>query len=221
MALPLLEIDSLTLRRGDAKLLERASLSVEGGTLHVLCGPNGAGKTTLLRAILGQVPFEGSIRCHWRRSGGIGYVPQWLDFDRELPMTARDFLALSRQRRPVCLGVGRGARDCGEEALRRVGMTDRADRRLGVLSGGELQRVLLARAIDPVPELLLLDEPVAAVDEEGHRALEEILLRLKKDHGVTALIVSHQLKRLQRIADRLSVLTDRQVMNLARAESDL
>ncbi|HXX92956.1 MAG TPA: ATP-binding cassette domain-containing protein, partial [Planctomycetota bacterium] len=87
MAPPLLEIESLSVRRGQALVVDRAALTVDPQTIHVLAGPNGAGKTTVLRAILGQVPFEGSIRFHWRQGGRIGYVPQALDFDRELPMT--------------------------------------------------------------------------------------------------------------------------------------
>jgi zinc transport system ATP-binding protein len=204
MAPPLLEIDSLTVRRGHALLVERAGFTVEAQAIHVLAGPNGAGKTTILRAILGQVPFEGSIRFHWRKGGRIGYVPQALDFDREMPMTVGDFLTLGRQRRPACLGTGEAVQGRIERSLRRVGMEDRSRRRLGVLSGGELQRVLLAQALDPVPELLLLDEAAAGVDEDGLQALEEALRRLKTEEGVTTLLVSHDFEHVRRVADQVT-----------------
>ena len=102
---PLLEISGLTLRPAREALLANFSLSVERGTLHAIVGPNGAGKTTLLSAILGLVPFEGRIVAHWMGRGRIAYVPQQFQVDRTLPVTVADFLALTRQRRPVCLGV--------------------------------------------------------------------------------------------------------------------
>lgn len=203
---PLVEIDGLTVRREGVTLVEAVSLRIPPGTIHVLVGPNGAGKTTVLRAVLGQIPFEGTVRCHWRREGRIGYVPQTLDFDRELPLTVTDFLSMMWQRRPVCLGNGAAVRKRIAEALDAVGLARLAGRRLGVLSGGELQRALLAQALVPVPELLLLDEPTAGIDEEGMRAVEETLLRLKKEQNVTTLLVSHDADQVRRIGDQVSHL---------------
>src|ERR1700676_3171086 len=102
---PLLELRDLWVRRGGEALLERVSLTVARGALHVLVGPNGAGKSTLLAAILGQIAFAGRIVAHWRGDGRIGLVPQSFAVDRTLPVTVADFLALTRQRRPVCLGL--------------------------------------------------------------------------------------------------------------------
>ena len=117
---PLLEISGLTLRPGRETLLANFSLSVERGTLHAIVGPNGAGKTTLLSAILGLMPFDGRISVRWQGRGRIAYVPQQFQVDRTLPITTADFLALSRQRRPVCLGVDErdgesGFRSCSTE----------------------------------------------------------------------------------------------------------
>src|SRR5262245_42257431 len=102
---PLVEIDRLSVRRDERFLLERVSLTVEPGRIHGIVGPNGAGKSTLLSAVLGLIEFEGRIACHWRGSGRIGYVPQALGVDRTLPLGVAEFLALSRQRRPVCFGL--------------------------------------------------------------------------------------------------------------------
>ena len=202
----LVEIDALTVRRDGVTLVESVSLRIPPGTIHVLSGPNGGGKTTLLKAVLGQIPFEGTIRCHWRREGRVGYVPQSLEFDRELPLTVTDFLAMMWQRRPVCLGNGAPVRKQIEEALDAVGLARLAGRRLGVLSGGELQRALLAQALVPVPELLLLDEPTAGIDVEGRRAIEATLLRLKRELSVTTLLVSHDADQARRIGDQVSHL---------------
>jgi zinc transport system ATP-binding protein len=199
---PLVEIQELTVRVPYATLLDRLSLNIEPGLIHILSGPNGAGKTTLLRALLGQIPFEGTIRCHWRNTGKIGYVPQQFDFDREIPLTAEDFLSMMWQRRPVCLGRSRALRARIAEALERMGVSNLAQRKHGVLSGGELQRLLLVQALEPLPELLLLDEPTAWIDDKGMRAVEERLIRVR-NQGVTVLMVSHDSEQARRIGDRI------------------
>jgi zinc transport system ATP-binding protein len=182
------------------------SLTVERGALHVLAGPNGAGKSTLLAAIAGQTEFAGRIVAHWRGDGRIGLVPQSFAVDRTLPVTVADFLALTRQRRPVCLGIAAATRTRVAALLARVGMSGAEGKPLSVLSGGELRRVLLAHALDPLPELLLLDEPASGLDEEAARRLERLLAGLCRDDGVTVLMVSHDLAQARRLADRVTVL---------------
>jgi zinc transport system ATP-binding protein len=199
---PLLEISDLTLRPARETLLANFSLSVERGTLHAIVGPNGAGKTTLLSAILGLVPFEGRISVQWTGRGRIAYVPQQFQVDRTLPITTADFLALSRQRRPVCLGVASATRKRISLLLDRVGLAGFENRALSVLSGGELRRVLLANALDPLPELLILDEPESGLDEAAGRWLDDTLRSLKGK--MTVLMVSHDSERVRRIADRVT-----------------
>ena len=201
---PLIEISGLTLTPAREVLLSNLSLSIERGTLHALVGPNGAGKTTLLSAILGLVPFEGQIVAHWMGRGRIAYVPQQFHVDRTLPLTVADFLALTRQRRPVCLGVTRETRKRIVRLLDRVGLGGFEDRALSVLSGGELRRVLLANALDPLPELLILDEPASGLDEASSRWLDDTLQALKGE--LTVLMVSHDSEQVRRIADRVTVL---------------
>jgi zinc transport system ATP-binding protein len=200
----LLEISGLTLRPAREALLSDFSLSVERGTLHAIVGPNGAGKTTLLSAILGLVPFEGRIVAHWAARGRTAYVPQQFQVDRTLPVTVADFLALARQTFPVCLGVTRAARQRISLLLERVGLRGFENRPLSVLSGGELRRVLLANALDPLPELLILDEPAGGLDEAAARWLDDTLLSLKGE--ITVLMVSHDSEQVRRIADRVTVL---------------
>jgi len=201
----LLEISGLTLRPGRQAVLSNFSLTVERGTLHAIVGPNGAGKTTLLSAILGLMPFEGRIVARWAGRGRIAYVPQQFEVDRTLPVTVADFLALTRQTFPVCLGVTRAARTRISRLLDRVGLGGIEDRPLSVLSGGELRRVLLAHALDPLPELLILDEPGGGLDAAAARWLDDTLVSLKGE--ITVLMVSHDSEQVRRIADRVTVLS--------------
>jgi len=211
MTPPLIEFVDVTIARHRERLLSRVSLSVSERTIHVIVGPNGAGKTTLLTAALGLVSFEGRILAHWRRDGRIGYVPQAFAVDASLPVTVEDFLALTRQRRPVCFGVSASTRARISALLGDVGLRGLERRPLSVLSGGELRRVLLANALDPLPELLILDEPASGLDESGVGQLEA-LLRVTRESGSTVLMVSHDLEQVRRIADRVTVL-DRVVVS--------
>src|SRR5260370_1069857 len=137
---PLAESRSRWVRRGGEALLERVSLTVARGALHVLVGPNGAGKSTLLAAILGQIAFAGRIVAHGRGDGRIGLVPQSFAVDRTLPVTVADFLALTRQRRPVCLGIAAATRARVAALLARVGPAGADGQALSALSGRHLRR---------------------------------------------------------------------------------
>jgi len=201
-----LALDRVSVVRDGRTLITDVALNVACGSTHVLLGPNGAGKTTLLGAILGQTPFDGSIRFHWRGSARLGYVPQGFHVDRTLPLTVGEFLALPRQRRPVCFGIARATRARMEAVLARVGLSDCWTRPLGVLSGGELRRVLLANAIDPLPEFLLLDEPASGLDETAVQQLEATLAALKAEAGTSVLMVSHDLGQVRRVADRVTLI---------------
>jgi zinc transport system ATP-binding protein len=207
----LIEIDGLFVRRIRETLLDNVACNVLRGTIHVIVGPNGAGKSTLLSAILGQTAFSGRVAMNWRGTGAIGYVPQSLVVDPTLPVTVADFLALTRQRRPVCLGLTRAARTAVGALLERVGLNGLERRPLAVLSGGELRRVMLAHALEPEPELLVLDEPSAGLDESANRILEDLLVAARRSGRTTILMVSHDLDQVRRVADRITVL-DRRVV---------
>jgi zinc transport system ATP-binding protein len=208
---PLVEIEGLTIRHHREAIVEAVSLRVARGALHVIVGPNGGGKSTLLRAVLGQLAFDGRIALNWRAGGTIGYVPQTFPVDPTLPVTVEDFLALTRQRRPVCLGVSSATRSRVAGLLARVGLEGLEKRPLAVLSGGELRRVLLAHALDPEPELLILDEPAGGLDEAASKGLERALTTMKRDSHATVVMVSHDFEQVRRLADRVTLL-DRRVV---------
>jgi zinc transport system ATP-binding protein len=131
-------------------------------------------------------------------------VPQSFPVDPTLPLTVAELLALRRQRLPVCLGVRAGTRAVIAGLLDRVGLPGFADRRLGALSGGELRRVLLADAMDPDPELIVLDEPASGLDEASTKRLEAILRALRDERGATVLMVSHDIAQVRRLADAVT-----------------
>jgi zinc transport system ATP-binding protein len=212
-ATAVVEMSGLTVRRHGEALLDRVDLRVARGSIHVVMGPNGAGKSTLLAALLGHTPFDGRIAFNWQGAGTIGYVPQGFAVDPTLPVTVADFLALTRQRRPVCLGLAAATRIAVRRLLDRVGMAALERRPLAVLSGGELRRVLLAHALDPQPELLVLDEATAGLDEAAVRMLDDILLTAVRTGGTTVLMVSHDLAQVRRLADRVTVLDRRVVLD--------
>ncbi len=188
--------DRVTVSLEGVSILDGVSASVPRGGSTAVVGPNGAGKTTLLLALLGQVPHTGTIRVASVAGGGaprIGYVPQRLQFDRGLPLTVMDFLVMGRQRRPLWLGSGLRLRVEVRSLLESVRSEPLAGRMLGALSGGELQRVLLALALQQEPDLLVLDEPSAGVDVQGGIVFCELLERLRRERGFTQLMVSHDL----------------------------
>ncbi len=219
-ALPLVEVCDVTVRRERELLLDGVSLALAPGSITVLVGANGAGKSTLIAAILGQIEFTGRIRLHWRASGRIGLVPQRFTVDATLPLTAGEFLALSRQRRPVCFGISRATRRRVDALLAGAGLSAATSRSLGSLSGGEIQRLLLANAMDPTPELLVLDEPATGLDDGAVRQFEARLLAARAQSGVTVLMVSHDLAQARRLAD-LVVVLDRRVTRSGRPAETL
>lgn len=196
---------------GKDTLIEHVSLHIHCGQLTALVGPNGAGKTTLIRALLSEVPYTGSIR-HEDADGRdfprvkTGYVPQQMPFDRQMPLTVLDFMAATVTKRPVWTGVSKKTRAVVHEALVAAQAEALIDRRLGALSGGELQRVLLAMALYPLPDLLILDEPVSGVDQNGLALFLETVTRLTGTHHLAILLVSHDWALVKRYADRVILL---------------
>jgi zinc transport system ATP-binding protein len=205
MSGPAVRFSQVNLSLGGTSILENVSLAVRPGTIHCLIGPNGGGKSSLVRALLGEMPTTGEIAIEWNGGRTIGYVPQSLDFDRMLPVSVNDFMAVIGQRRPAFLGLGREQRRIAAAALERVGLAGKERRKLGDLSGGERQRLLLAQALVPKPSLLLLDEPLSGMDEVGERLFESLVLQLAEE-GATVLWIAHDLAQVRRLADHVTCL---------------
>jgi len=195
---PTIVFENVCVELGGVHILDNVSASVPHGSCTAIVGPNGSGKTTLLLALLGQVHYKGEIKTTSATLGAgplprLGYVPQHLDFDRGLPLTVREFMVMGQQRLPLWFGCRAQHLQRAQALLTAVRADNLASRRLGALSGGEMQRVLLALALQQQPELLILDEPAAGVDFQGELLFCEILEELRREHGFTQLMVSHDL----------------------------
>ena len=210
-----LRIQNLSVKIGSDKILKDVNLHIHCGQMVALIGPNGAGKSTLVKAILGQREYEGIIAfsapgMRHRKPPRIGYVPQSPSFDPGDPVTVADLFACCQSKRPAFLGLSRHTRDKVLECLERVHGEALIDKRVGTLSGGELQRVLLALALEPMPNILILDEPLSGVDIEGQTGLMDMLDEIRKDYDLSILMTTHDFSMLPRYADRV-VLIDHEV----------
>ena len=207
------KIEELSVRKGSTEILNQVNLTANHGEILALIGRNGAGKTTLLKAILGQTPYSGRIsyfNCQGKRIDRprIGYVPQFLAFDRSTPVTVEDLFCANRSRIPVWMSHGKKRQKEAESLLEKVGGTGLFRKKLGALSGGELQRVLLAFALDPLPDLLLLDEPVSAVDRKGVGVFYDLVTSLRSEYHMPVILVSHDLGHVKKYASKAAFLQD-------------
>ena len=211
-----LKIEHITVRAGDALLLEDVNLHAHCGELTAVIGRNGAGKSTLLKAILWEIPCEGRVTFSGHSGSPVsgrprvGYVPQSLNLDPGSPATVYDLALAFTSGWPAFLPRRRKEEERLREHFARFDADALLDKLVGRLSGGELQRVLLAVATRPHPDLLILDEPVSGVDNEGLRRFYEMLEQLRRTDDMVILLVSHDLDYVSRHADRV-VLLDRSV----------
>ena len=219
-----LRVQNLTVTIGSDSILKNVNMHVHCGEMVALIGPNGAGKSTLLKAILGQREYDGVIAFSAPGQRGkkpkIGYVPQSPNFDPGDPLSVADLFVCCQSRRPAFLGTSKKMRENILECLDRVHGADLIDKRVGTLSGGELQRVLLALALEPLPNILILDEPLSGVDVEGQADLLEMLDEIRSTYDLSILMTTHDFSMLDKYADQV-VLIDHKVVLIGTAEEVL
>ena len=209
-----LKVQNVSVRIGRDSVLKNVNLHVHCGQMVALIGPNGAGKSTLLKALLGQREYDGtilfSVPGQRNVKARIGYVPQSPAFDPGDPISVADLFSCCLSRRPAFLGLSKSHRELTLECLERVHGEDLIDKRVGTLSGGELQRVLLALALEPMPNILILDEPLSGVDIEGITNLMDMLDEIRKTYDLSILMTTHDFSILPKYADQV-ILIDREV----------
>lgn len=203
------KITNFGVSRGGTEILRDVNLHIHCGDLTAIIGPNGAGKSTLLKAILGEIPHTGELQFLDAKNEGttklsMGYVPQKLDLDSSSPTSVLDLFAAAHTRVPIWFSYPHRIRERVRETLARTQAEHLINKRLGALSGGELQRVLLALALDPIPHLLLLDEPVSGIDQKGLELFYKTVSILRKDYDLSIILVSHDLNLVAEYADRVA-----------------
>ncbi len=218
-----LKVEHLSVSFGSDQILSDVNFHMHCGELIALIGPNGAGKSSLFKSILGQIPHKGTITFQTalgnKMTPHIGYVPQSPAFDPDAPVSVLDLFICSTTSRPVWLPVPAKLREQIRASLSRVQGEDLIDKRVGTLSGGELQRVLLAMALEPVPQILILDEPMSGVDMEGEQQLFELLDDIRNQYDLSILLSTHDFGTL-RLMDKV-ILLKQQILKSGTPEEIL
>ncbi len=196
-----IEVNNLTVAYDGTSVLEYVSFTLKSGSMAAVIGPNGSGKTTLIKALLGLIPLKsGHVtllgqNIHEARNS-IGYVPQRFDFDKGFPITVMEFLTLARHSHATAERI--------DESIKEVGLTPAVlNKRIGTLSGGQLQRVLIAQAILHNPSILVLDEPSTGIDVAGEQAFYDVIKHLNEEHNTTVLLVSHDISMVMSKVDEV------------------
>lgn len=210
-----LRVQDLSVKIGNETILDKINLHAHCGEIIGLIGPNGAGKSTLLKTILGHQDYTGTISFsvpgQRNRKAAIGYVPQSPAFDAGDPLTVADLFACCMGKRPVFLGHSKAMKEKIRECLSRVNADELINKRVGTLSGGELQRVLLALALEPIPNILILDEPLSGVDVEGMEILMQMLDELRQIYDLSILMTTHDFSTLETYMDQV-ILMDHRIL---------
>lgn len=217
-----LKLNDISVKIGKDKILENINIHIHCGQLTVVIGRNGAGKSTLLKAILGEVKHTGTISFFDKAENTakklkIGYVPQSINMEKGIPTTVYDMFASLICNKPVWIKQNKEIREKIINQLKVYDADKLIDKSIGDLSGGEMQRVLLAIATIDEPNLLILDEPISGIDENGIRKFYEVVDKLKKEHDMSIILVSHDLDIVKKYADKV-ILLDKKILKEGTAE---
>lgn len=213
-----LEVQNLKVKFNDEEILKNISFKLEEGTITALIGPNGSGKSVLLKTILGIYPYEGKIKIfgedHSKMLHLVGYLPQYYHFEKNIPITVYEFIAKSYlSNHPERI----------DAILKEIGIFEIRNKLLSHLSGGQLERVLLARSLVNNPKILLLDEPTSETDIIGQKNFYDLIELLSKNEKTTILIVSHEITVVHTFAQKVlclnrSLICDGPVTELFKKE---
>lgn len=206
-----IKVNHLGVKMGEQVILEDVNLHIHCGTLTAIIGKNGAGKSTLIKAMLGDIPHEGNIEFKDREDGKIqklkiGYVPQSMNIEKNTPISVYDMIASYQSNFPVFLKKSRKLYEEIKESLKVFEVDYLINKQVCNLSGGELQRVLLSMAIMDEPNLLLLDEPVSGIDQNGMELFYKTIDYLKKNFDLAVVLISHDLDYVKEYADKVILL---------------
>lgn len=191
----ILSVKNLSVTQDSTEILKNISFDIQKGDILAIIGPNGSGKTTLMKAILGLIPYTGKVTILKKPVSfilkKIAYVPQRFSFDRSFPLTVYEFLSLKAKKKEII------------DALSQVGASSFFEKQIGTLSGGQLQRVLIAQALLKNPEILFLDEPTSGIDISGETSFYELIKELNKKNNLTIVFISHEINMVYKFATNI------------------
>lgn len=216
------KIENISVKIDNEEIIKDITFDIHCKEIVMIIGKNGAGKSTLLKALLDEIEHDGKVEFYDTKNNKnekikIGYVPQNINIERDMPTTVYDMFASYISNKPVWLTKNKKLYDDIKSKLKVFGADELIDKRVGNLSGGELQRVLLAISTNPIPNLLILDEPVSGIDTKGTREFYEILQELKEKNDMSILLVSHDLDLVKQYADKV-ILLDKSILKQGSAE---
>lgn len=205
------KLENISVRDNDHSVLKSVSLQVNHGEIMALIGRNGSGKTTLLKTILNRISYSGSI-SFFNSSGEkirkpkIGYVPQKLNFEKSTPLTVLEFFASNMSKFPVWFKISKNTSKRINDILEKFSIKYLVNKPIGSLSGGEMQRVLLAFALEPVPDMLILDEPSSALDSKGVNFFYSLIVKMRKEYHMPVILVSHDLIQVKKNVTKYALI---------------
>lgn len=204
------KIKNLSITLDGDRILQGVNMHFHCGDITAVIGPNGGGKSTLLKAIIGAYPYEGKLLFEDEKQQHakpkIGYVPQQLSVESDSPLTVNDLFLAATTRRPICFMQNKSKKSVGKGMLTLLDCAHLANRKVAELSGGELQRVTLALALMPMPNLLLLDEPISGVDQKGIEQFWNMISKLRKEHDLAVIIVTHDFQQVRQYANKVFLI---------------
>lgn len=216
------KIENITVNIENEEIIKNVSFDIYCKEITMIIGKNGAGKSTLLKALLDEIDHTGKVEFYDEKNNKnekikIGYVPQHVNIERNMPTTVYDMFASYISNKPVWIFKNKELYEDIKKHLKVFGADELIDKRVGNLSGGELQRVLLSIATTPIPNLLILDEPVSGVDINGTKEFYEILKKLKEKYDLSILLVSHDLDLVKQYADKV-ILLNKEIVKQGSSE---
>lgn len=206
-----IKAENISVKIGRDEIIKDVNIHIHCGELTVIIGKNGAGKSTLLKALLGEVKHTGKINVYDKKEAKyeklkIGYVPQSMNIEKHMPTTVYDFISAIISNKPIWVAKDQKVYKQIQEHLKIFEAESLIDKSIGDLSGGELQRVLLAVATLSEPNLLILDEPVSGIDKNGTKLFFNLINKLKTEHDMAIILVSHDLDMVKKYADKVILL---------------
>lgn len=217
-----IKAENISVKIGKEEIIKNVNIHIHCGQLTVIIGKNGAGKSTLLRALLGEIEHTGKIEMYDQKNEKyekikIGYVPQNMNIEKHMPTTVYDFVGAMISNKPIWLYKDKKLYKEIQQHLKTFEAEQLIDKSIGDLSGGELQRVLLAVATLDEPNLLILDEPVSGIDKNGIKIFFDLINKLKIEHDMAIILVSHDLGLVKKYADKV-ILLDKTIIRKGTPE---